>query len=575
MEVVIMKNIGKRVISIILFLVLNISSAFAFTYPTPDWGALYEEKSRMVNSYDLELYTEGSGIHTPYYGAKFEPQNGIYIGSIPENSQPLLPVSSYLTYINDMYQTDLYHPANIMIEGDSVVSLIGWTINSMDGVNYNIIRETLDRLNEYNKPMFIRFANEMNCSQLGDDPYKYVEIFKNVANMIHEYPNFAVVWSPIDIGALDRPFEYFYPGDEYVDWVGVSCYSIKYFMGNKNAEEKSKVYFMTDNYSWATNRLKPIVEFMEKNNIQKPLMISEGGVATNNSYGDIMEDWATPRLRNMLYNVVMKYPQVKMINYFNTHRANEIEKFDITPYQYAVNIFNEAAASGAYLRQKDSVAEFMYTLADKGETLKANNGIIRLHTLAYIPNQPNISVNYTLDGNWYHSANNIPYTCNLDISGLFDGAHNLKISTCGKEKSYTFYKKGEYIRFGAEPDVVNISDYDDVSVILKGNKLEFTEQSPIIIDGRTLVPLRKIFEELDAVVVWDDDTQTVTAIKEDTTVVLSIGSNIMYVNEKVIELDVTARLINNKTLVPIRAISEVFGAKVNWDDSSKTVFIEY
>ena len=190
---------------------------------------------------------------------------------IAENSESFKPLGGYLTYIQDMWQDDLYYPANAMIQSDNVITMVGWTIDSLDNIDYNQVRRVLDTLNSYNKPMLIRFANEMNVSALGDDPYRYQEVFRTVANMIHEYPNFAIVWVPNDLGALDRPFEYFYPGDEYVDWIGVSCYSIKYFQGEQNTDYKSSVYFMTGDYAWATNRIKPIIDFMQKNNIQKPV----------------------------------------------------------------------------------------------------------------------------------------------------------------------------------------------------------------------------------------------------------------------------------------------------------------
>ena len=87
-------------------------------------------------------------------------------------------------------------------DGNSVV-MVGWSIYNLDSVDYNHIRSVLNTLSTYNKPMFIRFANEMNVSALGDDPTKYVNVFRNVANIVHEYPNFAMVWSPNDLGALD------------------------------------------------------------------------------------------------------------------------------------------------------------------------------------------------------------------------------------------------------------------------------------------------------------------------------------------------------------------------------------
>ena len=576
-----MMDMLKRIISVILALVLTIGTtgAFAFTFPEPDWGALLKEKTNMVTETDFELYAEASSSAAPYFNARLEPKSGAFIGMVAENSTEFSPLGAYLTYIDDMNQPDLYYPANEIIKNDDAVAVIGWTIHSLDNVNYDHIRSVLDTLNSYGKPMFIRFANEMNVSQLGDDPDRYISIFRNVANMIHEYPNFAVVWSPNDMGALDRPFEYFYPGDEYVDWIGVSCYSIRYFQGSKNTDYKNTVYFMTGDYAWASNRVKPIIDFMTRNNINKPVMISEGGVATNNSHGDYLDDWAAPRLRNMLWYLVMKYPQIKMVNYFNTIRPNEIEKFDISGRQYAIDIFNEVAQSGVYIENLGENPEFVFKPVHDAGILTAQDGVVPLYTLAYIANNPNISVNYHIDGNWYHSASQIPYICNMDISGLADGKHTITISALNESKTYEFYKSGQRIRFGTEldgavPPTENVPapPSENITVTLNGNKIDFDVQ-PVIIDGRTLVPMRKIFEAFNADVKWIDETQTVIAKRDRKEIIIQIGNKIMTVGGVEKELDVPAQLIDGRTLVPVRAVSEALECTVDWDDATQTVII--
>jgi len=112
----------------------------------------------------------------------------------------------------------------------------------------------------------------------------------------------------------------------------------------------------------------------------------------------------------------------------------------------------------------------------------------------------------------------------------------------------------------------------EVSVVLNGKALSF-DVPPQIINGRTLVPLRVIFESLGATVDWNGATQTVTAIKGGTTVSLTIGSNILTKNGVGVELDVPAQLINDRTLVPARAVAEAFGATVGWIDATQTVTI--
>ena len=96
---------------------------------------------------------------------------------------------------------------------------------------------------------------------------------------------------------------------------------------------------------------------------------------------------------------------------------------------------------------------------------------------------------------------------------------------------------------------------------------------PVIDNGRTLVPMRAIFEALGASVSWDDATKTVTGTKDETVVVLQIGNKEVYVNNDKKELDVPAKIVDGRTLVPVRFISESLGCNVGWDDSTKTVII--
>lgn len=113
----------------------------------------------------------------------------------------------------------------------------------------------------------------------------------------------------------------------------------------------------------------------------------------------------------------------------------------------------------------------------------------------------------------------------------------------------------------------------DAKVYLDGNMLAF-DVPPVIEEGRTLVPLRAIFEALGAEVTWDGDTRTVTAQKEQVKIQLQIGSNTACINNQPVELDVPARIVNDRTLVPLRFVGEALGAEVDWDGATRTVRIE-
>lgn len=113
---------------------------------------------------------------------------------------------------------------------------------------------------------------------------------------------------------------------------------------------------------------------------------------------------------------------------------------------------------------------------------------------------------------------------------------------------------------------------DDTSVNLNGKTLVF-DVPPKVIDGRTMVPLRTIFESLGAEVEWNDKTQTVTAKRGDTSVQLTIGKPEIIVNNTAKVLDVSPCTIDGRTLVPVRAISESFKLNVSWSDKEQTVYI--
>lgn len=92
-------------------------------------------------------------------------------------------------------------------------------------------------------------------------------------------------------------------------------------------------------------------------------------------------------------------------------------------------------------------------------------------------------------------------------------------------------------------------------------------------NGTTLVPLRAIFESLDATVRWEPVEKTVTAVKDDVTIVLRIGSTTAQRNGEPVSLQVPGRVINNTTMVPLRFVSESLGAEVQWIGSTQTVVI--
>ena len=114
---------------------------------------------------------------------------------------------------------------------------------------------------------------------------------------------------------------------------------------------------------------------------------------------------------------------------------------------------------------------------------------------------------------------------------------------------------------------------DAIKVTYNGEAITFDVQ-PEIVDDRVLVPMRAIFETLGAKVKWDGDSQTITSKKKSKTISMTIGSTDMTKNDETYTFDVSPIIEDGRTLVPLRAISELLGLNVEWDENTKTVTIE-
>ena len=109
-------------------------------------------------------------------------------------------------------------------------------------------------------------------------------------------------------------------------------------------------------------------------------------------------------------------------------------------------------------------------------------------------------------------------------------------------------------------------------ILLDGRALQFDVPS-VNIDGRTMVPMRVIFQELGATINWDEPTKAITATKNGLAVRTVVGEMEIEVNGNRIAMDVAPTIVDGRTLVPVRFISEVFGADVTWDEHSRIVYI--
>lgn len=117
-----------------------------------------------------------------------------------------------------------------------------------------------------------------------------------------------------------------------------------------------------------------------------------------------------------------------------------------------------------------------------------------------------------------------------------------------------------------------------INVCINGTNVNF-DTPPIIHNDRTLVPMRKIFEEFGFQVEWLSETQTIIVTQNSRIIALQIGkSKIIYTDIKtnmtsIIQSDTPPIIYNNRTLIPIRVISEALGYTVEWNGEDQSVII--
>ena len=189
-----------------------------------------------------------------------------------------------------------------------------------------------------------------------------------------------------------------------------------------------------------------------------------------------------------------------------------------------------------------------------------------------------VEIQYYIDNvNTFRISRDGVYSVDVAIPECSGGSRYEQIIACDlwKDKLVIRTRKRliEYDMADIE-DVLNEKCPSDTPYIeFDGNILGF-DVPPIIEDSSTLVPMRFLFEQMGADVEWDSETQTATATIENKAVTFSIDNVNARINNKPAKMDVPARLVNGKTMVPLRFLSENMGYDVDWDADSRTAIIK-
>ncbi len=121
----------------------------------------------------------------------------------------------------------------------------------------------------------------------------------------------------------------------------------------------------------------------------------------------------------------------------------------------------------------------------------------------------------------------------------------------------------------------SMHDYqaESIAIEVNGATLSIEDMPPISLYDRTMVPARAVFEAMGAEVAWNEATQEVYIRKDKDIIVLQVDQTTASKNGVAFTMDVPAKVINERTMIPVRAVSEALGCSVNWDETTRTVSI--
>ena len=520
----------------------------------------------------LDLY-EKTNQTQKYFGAKNEHEKGVLFG-IPVDSELSSKTTSmellYIEYGDTNFDWEkvvlkraqrenkaIELALNLPNQGTDIKRILNDT-SYMNSI-VSLLKEFPDVL------VYLRFAAEFDIWENPTDAESFKKAFRKVSDIIHSnLKNTAVVFSPNMVSSWNVDIIDYYPGDEYVDWIGSSLYLMKFFQGVENRPQSEKyleTVFMTGDYADPVLMMKKYVDLFGD---RKPIMVSESGAShyvrtVNRDY----TPWAENRLKRIYYYLPMVYPEIKLIAHFDNAIVPGVNDYSLKTNSTINKLYDELTSDDVYVTNRNNISDAK-TYKKLENTIYAYGNSLDLYAYARVFGNDELTVDYYIDGKWVAGMNEMPYHRVINISNLANGEHTLTV-TASNTTSELVKKSYKLIK--------NSPAQKEIKILINGNELK-VNQPPQIINGRTLVPMRAIFEALGAKVTWEDATKTAIGIKSSDEVRISIGKYEIIKNNNSIPIDVPAQLINDKTMVPVRAVAESFNAKVDWIEDERTVMIE-
>ena len=400
-----------------------------------------ERKSLFMNQ-EMTLYVktdDKTKALTKNFGAVHEPINGALLGAFAEG-EPLAHDKNNIEnrfYVYDFKNVAgkdhgiylLYYPYGTKLshyeshlsraaEEGKIIELALEPYNGMQMVYSNpdyLIRLAKD-MEAHDCDFMLRFANEMNSDTNGwytADANEYIEAFRYVAKIFKKHaPSVPIVWSPLWYPPDN--IDMYYPGDEYVDYVGMSSYQSWLSSVDPMGEDE-------DRRRWS----QQLDFFYKKYGYKKPMIIAEGGASYRNpwTWSDNLSDYATYQIQDFYTYLPMRYPNIKMVVYFDYNGVKadgtvEPYAYQFTQHQNMWNAYKEVIRDEYYLTdisEGKNVKEYYYPVY--GSKILPKVQELNLYVKYPKDRQNGVGrVEYFVNGNPVGTASKMPYSANVDFS---------------------------------------------------------------------------------------------------------------------------------------------------------------
>lgn len=408
-----------------------------------------------------EVYLLSDNLSSiPYFGAKYEPKSGAYFGRARDEASAAVMSHESATSFYVEFMDEEISQFNYLIQPQDVGSRmlqICWNmpreyfslLSVLEDNSTSYIIRNLEYLAGLNSPVLLRIGGEMNVWNDKTDPETFKNAYIKIANLARQYaPNVALVFSPNSISSWGEEMDDYYPGDQYVDWVGVSAYTHKYHDASDpyGAEDFTNMFYNTGDYAECIHGLQEIVAVFGD---RKPILVSESGSGwSHKQYSLDLEEFSKTQLNHLYTYANMVFPQVKMIINFDVDYEADEYRYSMSRNTGLMNVYQDSTQNNPILRTSinDSSAQAYVKAGDYQDTRTTLTFASHSAPLG----QPNLTVSYHLDGQEKGAFYSIPYSFQLNTAEIGEGNHSFTVKFNGddgffQEKHYSLNKNGSTV----------------------------------------------------------------------------------------------------------------------------------